>query len=727
MTFEGTYTYDVELACATDLVCDAWGAAWKIPPRLTVSQWADEHRVIAQGAGADPGKWRTSRTPYLREIQDSLSAHSPVREVSFKKSAQIGATEILINWACYVVDHAPDAMIIAQPVKDLARSWAVAKFDPAVELMPSIAEKLSTDNTLEKRFPGGTLWVIWANSSNQLRQRTARYLGEDELDEYPDDLGGQGSADEQLEARPLSFGDRGKIYRACTPTVAGKSKIAKRYAEGDSRRYMVQCPHCQRHFALVEELLQDNGTFVCGHHGCGVAIGEEHKTQMLRERSACLGCGCVPVRVVHAKGRDGAAVLADECECTYTIDPPAPDGAYHEPTNPDADSSHRSYWIWAAYMAEGLGLTWLEIAQRRAEAGTDPSKQAGYHNLILGLEHAGERQEQDSAEVASLAEPGVQLGVVPRGAYILTAGVDCQHDRFEVQVLAFGRGQRARVIDYQVVDGDPSMPTGYDQLDAYLQRTFKNDRGIDMTISVVAIDGGNWTEMVAQFVKRSVSYSGNARLINTPRGSQPQRVYLVRGRSEKKSDRAVYRPAKTEVNAREKTVARSVGIWGVGTSVLKHLIYGWLNAALNAKAKAETSGDADPVEDRMLRFPGGNGEAAAGVLDADALPRSYYTGLTAEFFDLDAKVWVRPRGKANEPLDTAVYAIWAALSPAIKIDAIREPQWQALEQQFEPAADLFSTPNAPSAEPTGSRVSRGTNEGASPDRDVASAGWGSRL
>lgn len=724
------YSYDVDLADATALVCDAWRDAWRTPERITVSQWSDRRRIIAKGAGAEPGPWRTTRTPYLREIMDSLSEHVPVREVSFQKSAQIGATEVLINWAGYVIDHAPDAMIVAQPVKDLARSWATAKFDPAMALMPSVADKLHSNNTLEKQFPGGTLWVIWANSSNQLRQRTARYLGEDELDEYPDDLGGQGSADEQLEARPLSFGDRGKIYRACTPTVAGKSKIAKRYDEGDRRQYRVPCPECQQHFALTEELLQPNGTFACS--ACGVQIGEHHKDALLRERSACTGCGEVPVRQIVRVGDGGRLVFADECACGAVIDPPAPDGAYWQPGNPEADRGHRSYFIWAAYTPHGLGLSWREIADRRAEAATDPDKQAGFNNLILGLPFAGERQAQDATEVEQLAEPGLHLGTVPPGYYLLTAGVDCQHDRFEVQVLAFGRGQRAVVVDYQVIDGDPSQPTGYDALDAYLARALRSHRGLDMVIGAVGIDGGNWTEQVAQYVKRSVNYSGNARLLPTDRGHQPQRLFLVRGRSEKASVRAVYRPAKTEVNLREKTVARSVGVWGVGTSVLKHQVHGWLTAAIAARADAEKCGGPDPIEKRMLRFPGGRGEPFDPLRpDPGALPPGYYKGLTVEYFDLEAKQWITPRGARNEPLDTAVYAMWAALSPAVKIDMIREPEWEALEQWYEPAmTDLFASSStaANTAHKPVSRVLTPAAIAPSPDAGaLASRNWSRRL
>jgi phage terminase large subunit GpA-like protein len=681
--------FDVVLADAAVAVGDAWSRGWTIPPKLTVSQWSDEHRYIAKGAGAEPGKWRTDRNPMLREIMDALSDHSPVRLIDFKKSAQIGATEVGINWTGYVIERGLDSMIIAQPVKDLARSWATTKFDPAVALMPELQAKIESDNTLEKRYPGGTAWVIWTNSSNQLRQRTARFIFMDEVDEYPSDLGDQGGADEQLAARAMSYGDRAKVYRACTPTVAGSSKIDAGFQAGDRRYYNVRCPHCLAHQVLHRDQLQPNGTFACKVNGC--VIEEHHKTTMLVERSACVACGEVPLRIIDSSDR-GRHVFADVCACGVVVDPPVPDGAYWSPTNPDAPRWHRSYQAWAAYTPEGLGLTWADIAEKQAAARANPDKQAAFDNLVCGEVHAGERKAQDSDEVEQLAEPGVHAGTVPDGAWILTAGIDCQHDRFEVQVVGWGRGQRGRVVEYAVVDGDPSKPDGYGELTAYLQGVWHNVHGKAMHIAAFAIDGGNWTEMVAQFVKGLVGTSGSHRLVQVDGGYRRQHVYLVRGRSEKKSERAVYRPAKTEVNQREKTLARSVGIWGVGTSVIKHLVYGWLTAAIVARAEADKAGDADPIAQRMIRFPGGRGEPHDPLKpDPGALPPSYYAGLVCEYFDLDAGKWITPKGSRNEPLDTLGYAYWAALAPAVKVDAMRESQWLALEALLKPdPADLFS-------------------------------------
>lgn len=62
--------------------------ALKPPPILTVSEWADTCRVLSRESSAEPGRYRTERTPYLREIMDSVNDHQ-VEFVVFMKSAQV--------------------------------------------------------------------------------------------------------------------------------------------------------------------------------------------------------------------------------------------------------------------------------------------------------------------------------------------------------------------------------------------------------------------------------------------------------------------------------------------------------------------------------------------------------------------------------------------------------------------------------------------------------------
>ena len=71
----------------------AWCAGLTPDPDLTVSKWADRHRKLSSRASAEPGQYRTARTPYMGEIMDRLSPGDPTQRVVFMKAAQVGATE----------------------------------------------------------------------------------------------------------------------------------------------------------------------------------------------------------------------------------------------------------------------------------------------------------------------------------------------------------------------------------------------------------------------------------------------------------------------------------------------------------------------------------------------------------------------------------------------------------------------------------------------------------
>ena len=46
------------------------------PPDITISQWAEQSRVLPKLSSAEHGQWRNERTPYLVEIMDQLSPQS---------------------------------------------------------------------------------------------------------------------------------------------------------------------------------------------------------------------------------------------------------------------------------------------------------------------------------------------------------------------------------------------------------------------------------------------------------------------------------------------------------------------------------------------------------------------------------------------------------------------------------------------------------------------------
>ena len=177
-------------------ICRTAAAAGLRPdPLLTVSEWADEYRILSTRASAEPGPWRTSRTPYLKAIMDCLSPSSLVERVVFMKGAQVGATECGNNWIGYVVHQAPGPMMAVQPTVEMAKRNSKQRVDPLIEesdiLRSLVRDPRSRDsgNTiLSKEFPGGVLVMTGANSAVGLRSMAARYLFLDEVDGYPGDV-----------------------------------------------------------------------------------------------------------------------------------------------------------------------------------------------------------------------------------------------------------------------------------------------------------------------------------------------------------------------------------------------------------------------------------------------------------------------------------------------------------------------------------------------------------
>ena len=178
---------------------DAFFSGLMPDPEMTVSEWADEHRVLSQKASAEPGRWRTDRTPYLREIMDNLSPSSSVQQVVFMKGAQVGGTEAGNNWMGYVVHNTPGPMMLVQPSLDIAKRLSKQRIAPMIEEMPVLRDLISpsrerdSGNTvLVKEFRGGVLIMTGANSAAGLRSMPVKFLFLDEVDAYPSDVDGEG-------------------------------------------------------------------------------------------------------------------------------------------------------------------------------------------------------------------------------------------------------------------------------------------------------------------------------------------------------------------------------------------------------------------------------------------------------------------------------------------------------------------------------------------------------
>ena len=466
----------------------AWRDGLTPDPTLTVSEWADRHRVLSPRASAEPGRYRTDRTPYMRAIMDALSPAHPARRVVFMKAAQVGATEAGNNWIGYVIHHAPGPMLAVQPTVELAKRFSRQRIEPLIEECPSLRERVrparsrdAGNTVLSKEFPAGLLVLTGANSAVGLRSMPARYLFLDEVDAYPPSADEEGDPVALAEARTRTFSWRAKAFLTSTPTIHGFSRIEREYEASDQRRFFVPCPHCGvLQWLRFERLRWDKGKPETAHYeceACDAAIEEHHKTAMLQ---------------------------AGDWQATA------------EASDPGTIGFHLS----ALYSPVGW-FSWADIARMwEAAQSTDEAKRS-FKNGVLGETWVETGEAPDWQRLYDRREAW-QIGTVPTDALFLTAGADVQKDRIEVSVWAWGRGLESWLVDHLVIEGGPERAESWDQLSELLDRTWPHAHGARLGLAKLAIDTGYETPAVYAWARRA----GHAQVVPVkgveglqPRGS----------------------------------------------------------------------------------------------------------------------------------------------------------------------------------------------------------------
>lgn len=110
-------------------------------PDLSINEWADQYRVLSRISAGEPGRWRTSRTPFLREIMECLSPSSPYSRVIFVKPAQIGGSELLLNMLGYIIHYAPGPTMLVEPTVELAKRFSRQRIASLIENTSVLAQR----------------------------------------------------------------------------------------------------------------------------------------------------------------------------------------------------------------------------------------------------------------------------------------------------------------------------------------------------------------------------------------------------------------------------------------------------------------------------------------------------------------------------------------------------------------------------------------------------------
>jgi phage terminase large subunit GpA-like protein len=549
---------------------------------------------------------------------DHLGKTSDAQEIVFMKGSQIGATEAALCFVGYSIHMNPSIILLVMPTDEAIKKTSRTRIKPMLEATPVLRDKVKpaggkdSENTINsKSFEGGVLMMVGSNSPVGLASTPAAKLLLDEIDRFPLSSGSEGSPIQLARARSRTFANR-KLLLISTPTTEGVSAISDEFQKGDQRYYNVSCIFCADFFIITFDLLTweigdpETVRLACPH--CGGLHEERHKTILLAE-----------------EGYGGKAKWV--------------------PTKQIKNKRKHSYHLSALYSPAGF-YSWAELIADYEDIKGDVNLEQTFVNTVLGETYKIKGDAPDSENLYNRRED-YPIGVVPAPVYLLTMGVDVQQDRLECEVVGWTIGRVTYSIQYSVLYGDTSKDEVWGALRELIDNHFEHADGSLMPIKLTCIDSGFNTVKVYDFCT-SVGYN---------------RTVPVKGMDG--LDVMVSVPKVLTVTKSGKKIG-SAKVWGVGVSLLKSELYGFLKLP----AKPDPEGGPDTYPPGYCHFP--------------QYDRNYFQMLTAEQLQMlkDKKTkkvsyqWVKVRDR-NEALDCRIYARAAAY--ILGVDRFKETTWEKIK------------------------------------------------
>ena len=539
------------------------------PPSLTISQWADKFRILSTESSSEAGKFETSRAIFQKEIMDSINEPA-INEVVVLSCSQVGKTEMLLNAIGYYIAYAPAPILVVQPTLEMARAWSQDRLAPMIRdsdiLKLKVAEVKSKDSAntvLHKIFDGGHITACGANSPASLASRPIKIVLCDEIDRYPPTAGSEGDPVMLAKRRSTTFWDS-KLVMTSTPTVKGNSQIEAAYERSDQRKFYVPCHKCKKKQVLKWSQVQ----------------WAKDKPQTVR-------------------------YICEKCETKWTD--------LQRVTNISKGKwkATEKFNGRAGFRINGLYSVWVTMEEAVREflmAKKQPETLRVFVNTYLGETWEDEGERIDELGLYDKREEYT----IPNEVILLTAGVDIQDDRLEVEIVGWGLEEETWSIDYYIVYGDPTSPNIWQELELILTKTFEKPDKTKLKIVSTCIDSGHHTNMVYQFCK--------------PRYAR--RVFAIKG---------IGGEGKAIVGRPNKNNIARITLFPIGVDTAKELIYSRL------RIKDYGAG--------YCHFPKKYSEEYFRQLTAEKVVTKYRRG-----FKKREWVLMRPR---NEALDCRVYALSA--------------------------------------------------------------------
>lgn len=585
----------VFLSTVASIVALAFADGVRPEKELLVSEWADTYRIMGK-TSPEPGPWDTARVPYTREIMDNFSPASPVEMTVLMKAAQGAGTEVILNAIGAVCAQFTGDVLFVSPTLPVAKKLS-KRFADMVEATPSLRDKVgatqASTTIYSKPYAGGTVFFAGANSAAGLRSDPIRFLTLDEIDGYPSDVQKEGNAIDLALARTDAFRNR-KVLMVSTPTNLGASNIHTHFLAGDQRFYFVPCPNCKHE----QKLIWYAGKDIPG----GIRWPKGEPSKVYYECASCQ----FPI---------------PQFRRTWMLD-----NGHWEPAAPNNGAGRvRSYQISKLYYPHGWpGADWANMAAKWESVHRDPVRLKTFVNLSLGEPWEDKNtQKADSHSLMGRRE-GYGSGragddPMPEGIAVVTAGVDVQQNRLEIEVVGWGHDQESWSLGDIVLPGDTAKPAVWEDLDRILLEDYESENGIRFPIKAVCVDTHFNAEIATGFCAARFH----------------RRVWAIQGKAGKypvwKST-----PGKSKYSNRP--------VFTIGVDNAKEAIYARLNIAEPGPGYCHFPSDRD---------------------------RDYFDQLTAEtrvpVYGPSGMKWVWKKknlGDRNEKLDIRVYA-YAALESLV--------------------------------------------------------------
>lgn len=429
----------------------------KPPPKLTIDTWADNYRILSSKTSAEPGKWNTDRVPFQREVMRAIS-DKKTEKIVMMYGAQLSKTEILMNTFGFYADYDPAPVMFLMPTQKMAEDFATTRLNDMIQSTPQLRNKIiesekSRDTKTQKEFSGGYIVLTGSNSATELASRPIRVLLADEIDRFPTDVKGEGDPLNLAIERTKTFWNK-KIVLTSTPTVKGESRIEQEYENSTQEEYYIPCPKC----GTMQRLQWKNIIFDGIGHKCEDCL--EVSTEYEWKRNM----------------KNGEWI----------------------PGNNEIDS----------YLVRGFHInelyspfsTWASIIKKFKESKGDVQLMKVFTNTALGETWEDKVEKMSFVDLERRREHyGCEI---PDRVAVLTAGVDVQDDRIEVEIVGWGVEEESWGIYYKILMGSPGENYVWEQLDRILNTEFSYSNGEKIRVLCTCIDtGGHFTKEVYDYVK----------------------------------------------------------------------------------------------------------------------------------------------------------------------------------------------------------------------------------